>query len=54
MMTSKNYCTYAMSISDCGIMLMSGYEGQTSTETTREYKKMIDIRLISGYISYTP
>jgi len=24
----------------CGIMLISGYEGQTSTETTREYNKL--------------
>ena len=26
-----------MSIANCGIMLMSGYERQKSSETTREY-----------------
>ena len=37
----KNYCTYPMNmnIADSGTMLMLAYEGQKSTETTREYNK---------------
>ena len=36
---TKNCCTYPMSIADCGIILMSVYEVQKSTEQTHEYDK---------------